>query len=123
MISSFIELNSPGSKLVIKEVNNRVLLISYFESSSGGIRSETITLGNSSEKLDFEIAFDGCSKTNTISTRDGKSIVTPFYNFERQRLPYVDFSNGYLKFTSFITGKGRYMDISIYNLNQIADRK
>ncbi len=75
---SFIELNSPGSKLVIKEVNNRVLLISYFESSSGGIRSETITLGgNSSEKLDFEIAFDGCSKTNTISTRDGKSIVTP----------------------------------------------
>jgi len=120
---SFIELNSPGSKLVIKEVNNRVLLISYFESSSGDIRSETITLGNSSEKLDFEIAFDGCSKTNTISTRDGKSIVTPFYNFERQRLPYVDFSNGYLKFTSFITGKGRYMDISIYNLNQIADRK
>lgn len=46
-----------------------------------------------------------------------------FFNFERQRLPYVDFSNGYLKFTPFITGKGRYTDINIYSISQRADRK
>lgn len=120
---SFVELNSPGSKLIIREINGRVVLKSYFESSSGGIGSETIFLGNTAGKLDFEITFDGCSKNNTISTKDGKSIVTPFYNFERQRLPYLDFSNGYIKFTSFLAGKGSSFDINIYNITQKADRK
>ena len=120
---SFVELNSPGSKMVIQEINNRVVLKSYFENSSGDIGYEAIFLGNTAEKLDFEITFDGCSKTNTISTKDGKSIVTGFYNFERQRLPYTDFSNGYLKFTSILAAKGRYMDVNIYSIAQRADRK
>lgn len=120
---SFIELNSPGSKLIIQGMNRKVLLKSYFGSSSGDLGSETIHIGNATEKLDFEITFDGCNKTNTISAKDGRSIVTPFFNFERQRLPYVDFSNGYLKFTPFITGKGKYTDINIYSINQRADRK
>jgi hypothetical protein len=120
---SFVELNSPGSKLVIQETNNRIILKSYFEISSDDIGSETIFLGNAAEKLDFEITFDGCSKTNTIFAKDGKCITTPFYNFERQRLPYIDFSNGYLKFTSFLAGKGGYFDVSIYRISQRADRK
>lgn len=120
---SFVELNSPGSRLIVREINNRVVLKSYFECASGDIESETIHIGNASEKLDFEILFDGCSKTNTISAKDGRSIVTPFYNFERQRLPYTDFSNGYLKFTSFIAGKGTYMDVNVYSISQKADRK
>lgn len=120
---SFVELNSPGSKMVIQEINNKVVLKSYFENFSGDIGSEAIFLGNAAEKLDFKITFDGYSKTNTISTKDGKSIVTSFYNFERQRLPYTDFSNGYLKFTSVLAAKGRYMDVNIYSINQRADRK
>ncbi|MHC1756845.1 MAG: hypothetical protein AB9861_15695 [Methanosarcina sp.] len=120
---SFIELNSPGSKLIIQEINKKVILKSYFESSSGDLGSETIYLGNTAEKLDFEITFDGCNRTNTISAKDGRSIVTPFYNFERQRLPYVDFSNGYIKFTAFIAGKGTYIDVNIYSIIQRADRK
>ncbi|AKB77151.1 hypothetical protein MSHOH_0668 [Methanosarcina horonobensis HB-1 = JCM 15518] len=122
-VHSFVELNSPGSKLVIQEINNRVILKSYFESSSGDIGFESIFLGNAAEKVDFEIVFDGCSKTNTVSTKDGKCITTPLYTFERQRLPYVDFSNGYLKFTSFLAGKGRYFDVNIYSIIQRADRK
>ncbi|WP_231593498.1 hypothetical protein [Methanosarcina siciliae] len=122
-LHSFVELNSPGSKLVIQEINDGTILKSYFESSSGDIGSEIIFLGDAAEKLDFEIMFDGCSKTNTIFAKDGKYIVTPFYNFERQRLPYIDFSNGYLKFTSFLTGKGRYLHVNIYRISQRADRK
>jgi hypothetical protein len=120
---NFVELNSPASKLIIQETESQILLKSYFESSSGNIGSETIHIGNAAEKLDFEILFDGYSKTNTIYTKDGRCITTPFYNFERQKLPYVDFSNGYIKFTSFIAGKGTYLDVNIYNINQIADRK
>ncbi|AKB23088.1 hypothetical protein MSWH1_2817 [Methanosarcina sp. WH1] len=120
---SFVELNSPGSKLVIQETNNRITLKSYYESSSGGIGSETIFMGNATEKLDFEIMFDGCGKTNTIFAKDGKYITTPFYNSERRQLPYIDFSNGYLKFTSFLAGKGRDFDVNIYRISQRADRK
>ncbi|MDQ1276478.1 MAG: hypothetical protein QG610_2056, partial [Euryarchaeota archaeon] len=120
---SFVELNSPGSKLIIQEINGRVVLKSYFENSSGNIGSETIFLGNTAKKLDFEITFDGRSKTNTISVKDGKSITTPFYNFKRQRLQYLDFSQGYIKFTSFLGGKGSSLDVNIYNITQKADRK
>ena len=74
-------------------------------------------------KSDFEIMFDGYNKTNTIYAKDGSCIVTPFYNLERQKLPYMDFSNGYIKFTAFIMGKGTYLDVDIYSINQTADRK
>jgi hypothetical protein len=120
---SFVELNSPGSKLIIQEINGRVVLKSYFEISSGGIGHETISLGYAAEKLDFDIIFDGCSKTNIISTKDGNSITTPFYNLERQRLPYLDFSGGYIKFTSFLAGKGTSLDVNIYSITQKAERK
>jgi hypothetical protein len=120
---SFVELNSPGSKLIIQEINGRVVLISYFENSSGGMGSETIVLGNKTEKLDFEITFDGRSKTNTISVKGGKSIKTPFCSFKRQKLQYLDFSQGYIKFTSFLGGKGSSFNVNIFNITQKADRK
>ncbi|MDR7665810.1 hypothetical protein RG963_08500 [Methanosarcina sp. Z-7115] len=120
---SFVELNSPGSKLTIQKINNNVILKSYFEDSSQDIRSETIYIGNAAEKSDFEIMFDGYNKTNTILAKDGNCIVTPFYNTDRQRLPYMDFSNGYIKFTSFILGKGTHLDVDIYSINQTANRK
>lgn len=120
---SFVELNSPGSKLIIQEINGRVVLKNYFEKSSCDMSSEAIFLGNTAEKLDFEITFDGHSKTNTISGKDGKSIKTPFYSFERQKLPYLDFSQGYIKFTSFLGGKGSSLDVIIYKISQRAERK
>lgn len=125
---SFIELNSPGSKLTIQKINNSIVLKSYFkdsseDDSSEDIRSETICIGNAAERSDFEITFDGCNKTNTICTKDGNCIVTPFYNTDRQRLPYIDFSNGYIKLTSFIMGKGTYLDVDVYSIKQTTDRK
>ena len=122
-LHSCVELNSPGSKLIIQERNNNTLLTSYFENSSGDIKSETICIGNATGKSDFEILFDGHNKTNTIYAKDGNYIVTPFYDLERQRLPYLDFSNGYLKFTTFIMGEGTYLDVDMYSINQKADRK
>jgi hypothetical protein len=120
---SFVEFKSPGSRLIIQEINNNTLLRSYFKNSSEDIKSETICIGNATEISDFEIMFDGYNKTNTIYAKDGNYIVTPFYSLERQRLPYVDFSNGYLKFTTFLMGKGTYLDIGIYSINQKANRK
>ncbi|MDQ1253385.1 MAG: hypothetical protein QG646_2552 [Euryarchaeota archaeon] len=120
---SCVEIKSPGSRLVIQGINNSVVLRSYFENSSKDIRSKSICIGNTTGKLDFEIIFDGYNKTNTICIKDGRNIETPFYSFERQRLPYVDFSNGYIKFTAFIMGKGTYMDVDIYRIDQKADRK
>jgi len=121
---SFVELNSPGSKLIIQKVDNdNVILRSYFKDFSEEIRSKTIRIGNAAEKFDFEIKFDGYNKTNTICTNDGNFIVTPFYSTDRQRLPYIDFSNGYIKFTSFIAGKGTYLDVDLYSIGQTADRK
>lgn len=120
---SFVELNSPGSKLIIQKINNSTILKSYFKDSSEDIRSETICIGNEAGRSDFEITFDGYNKTNTIYTKDGNCIVTPFYNTDRQKLPYIDFSNGYIKITSFIIGKGTYLDVDIYSINQTTDRK
>lgn len=120
---SFVELNSPGSKLILQKTNNNILLKSYYKDSSKDIKCESIYIGNTEEKPNFEIIFDGYNKKNTIITKDGNSIVTPFYNIDRQRLPYTDFSNGYLKFTSFLMGKGTHIDVEIYNINQIVDRQ
>ncbi|WP_240664329.1 hypothetical protein [Methanosarcina sp. MSH10X1] len=120
---SFVELNSPGSKLIIQKIGNDIILKSYFRVSSEDIRSENICIRSAAEKFDFKIKFDGHNKTNTIYTKDGNSIVTPFYNPDRQRLPYIDFSNGYIKLTSFITGRGTHLDVEIYRINQTADRK
>ena len=120
---SFVELDSPGSKLIIQEIDNKTVLKSYFKNVSGNIRSESICIGNAAEKSNFEIIFDGDNKINTIRTKNGSYIVTPFYSLDRQKLPYVDFSNGYIKFTSFVMGKGTYLDVSISNINQKADRK
>ena len=50
---SFVELNSPGSRLIIQEINNSAILKSYFKDSSGDIRSETIYIGNATEKIGF----------------------------------------------------------------------
>ncbi|RPJ78878.1 MAG: hypothetical protein EHM20_02835 [Alphaproteobacteria bacterium] len=120
---SFVELSSPGSKLIIQKINNDIILKSFFKASSEDIKSETICIGSAAEKSDFKIVFDGYDKTNTIYAKDGNSIITPFYNTDRQRLPYIDFSNGYIKFTSFVMGKGTYLDIDIYSINQTAARK
>jgi hypothetical protein len=122
-LHSCVELNSPGSKLIIQEGNNNTALTSYFKNSSGDIKSETICIGNARGKSNFEIRYDGYNKTNTICAKDGSRIATPFYDLERQRLPYADFSNGYLKFTTFLMGEGTYLDVEIYSINQEADRK
>src|SRR5690606_2956794 len=103
---SFVELNSPGSRMIILETDNKSILKSYYKNPSGELESKTISLGEADEKSGFEITFDGYNKTNTITVNDGTCIVTPFYDLERQNLPYVDFSNGYIKFTSFVIGRG-----------------
>ncbi|MGB9928181.1 MAG: hypothetical protein ACPK85_07210 [Methanosarcina sp.] len=118
---SFIELNTPGSKLIIQEINSKVLLKSLFKVSSTDIKSKTIDLGNPAEKINFKVLFDGDKKINTIYSEDGNYIETPFYDFERQKLPYADFSKGYIKFTPFPAGK--YLDFKIYSIIQRADRK
>ena len=120
---SFVELNTPGSKLILQKVNNNIILESYFKDSSENIRCESISIGKAAEKSDFEIIFDGYNKTNTILVKDGNCIVTPFYNTDRQRLPYVDVSNGYIKFTSFVLGKGTHLDLNIYSISQTSERK
>lgn len=120
---SFVELNTPGSKLIIQEINNSTVLESYFQIDSTNIGSKTISIGNAKEKLNFKIHFDGENKTNTIVAENDNRIITPFYNLDRQRLPYVDFSNGYMKFTSFILGKGTYLNLNISSITQKTDRK
>ena len=120
---SFVELDTPGSKMRIKEIDNKIALNSYFRTDSGNIDSKSIFIGNTKENFSFKIIFDGENKTNTICTEDGNYIITPFYNLERQKLPYVDFSNGYIKFTSFVMGGGTYLDVDIHSINQKADRK
>ncbi|TFH04211.1 MAG: hypothetical protein E4H06_03265, partial [Methanosarcina sp.] len=120
---SFVELNSPGSRLVIQEIEGKTLLKSYYRDSSGGTKYKKVILDDASEKANFKIIFDGYNKTNTIAVNDGTCIVTPFYDLERQKLPYVDFSNGYIKFTGFVIGKGTFLDVNIYSIDQYADRK
>ncbi|MHC1755120.1 MAG: hypothetical protein AB9861_06755 [Methanosarcina sp.] len=120
---SFIELDSPGSRLIIQEIEDQTLLKSYYRDSSGETKYEEIILGDASEKANFKVIFDGYNKTNTIYAQDGSSIITPFYNLDRQQLPYIDFSGGYIKFTSFIIGEGTYLNVDIYDINQTADRK
>ena len=120
---SFVELNSPGSRMIITEIGNKSILKSYYKSPSGELKYETIYLENAGERSDFKIIFDGFNKTNTIAVNDGTCIVTPFYDLERQKLPYVDFSNGYIKFTGFVIGKGTFLDVNIYSIDQYADRK
>lgn len=120
---SFVELNSPGSRLLIQEKKGQTLLKSYYRGASGELKYRKIILGDASEKDNFKIIFDGINKTNTIYAQDGSSIVTPFYNLDRQQLPYIDFSNGYIKFTAFILGEGTYFDVDVYSINQTAERE
>ncbi|WP_229392304.1 hypothetical protein [Methanosarcina sp. DH2] len=120
---SFIELDSPGSRLIIQEIEGQVILKSYYRDSSGETEYEKVILGDASEKANFKIIFDGYNKTNIIYAQDGSSIITPFYDLDRQQLPYIDFSSGYIKFTSFIIGEGTCLNVDIYNINQTADRK
>ena len=120
---SFVELDGPGSRLIIQERDDQTLLKSYYRDSSGETKCEKVILSNASEKANFKIIFDGYNKTNTIYAQDGSYIVTPYYNLDRQKLPYIDFSSGYIKFTAFILGEGTYLDIDIYNINQTAERK
>jgi hypothetical protein len=119
---SYVELYSPGSKLVIYKINNNTVLRSYFQTISGSMKSKAITVSNT-DKLNLKIIFDGENKTNTIIAEDGTYISTPFYKFDRQKLPYIDFSNGYIKFVSFINGNGTYIDVNFSSINQKADRK
>jgi len=120
---SFVELNSPGSRLLIQESDGKTLLKSYYRDSSGELKYQKIILGDASEKANFKIMFDGNNETNTIYAQDGSSIVTPFYNLDRQQLPYIDFSGGYIKLTAFILGEGTYFDVDLYSINQTAERK
>ena len=86
------------------------------------LKSKTITVNNN-EKLNLKILFDGENKTNTISAENSGYIVTPFYKLNRQYLPYIDFSNGYIKFVSFVNGNGTYIDVNFSSIKQTADRK
>jgi hypothetical protein len=120
---SFVELDTPGSKLLFQDIGNDTILKSFYQDDSGNVRSKTIFIGDAEEKSNFEVVFDGEHKTNTIYAENGNYMVTPFYNLERQKLPYVDFSNGYLKFTPFVLGAGKYIDVNISSISQKADRK
>ena len=62
---SFIEIIGPGSKIIIKEIDNTTILNSYYRNSSGGLDSKIISLSNASEISKFNIIFDGYNKTNT----------------------------------------------------------
>ena len=119
---NYVELDSPGSKLIIQKIDNNTALKSYFQTDSMSMKSKTITISNA-DKSNFKIIFDGENKTNTIVAENGSYIITPFYDLYRQKLPYIDFSNGYIKFVSFIKGKGTYLDVNISSINQKADRK
>ena len=120
---SYLELYSPGSKLVIRKTdNNSIVLKSYYQNVSGSMKSKTITINNN-DKLNLKILFDGENKTNTISAENSDYIVTPFYKLNRQYLPYIDFSNGYIKFVSFVNGNGTYIDVNFSSIKQTADRK
>jgi hypothetical protein len=119
---SFVELDSPGSKLTIQKMDNNTVLKSYFQTDSGNMESKTMVIVNA-DKSDFKIIFDGENKTNTIVTENGSYMVTPFYDLDRQKLPYIDFSNGYIKFVSVVIGKGTYLDVNISSINQKAERK
>ena len=119
---SYVELDSPGSKLIIHKIDSNTILKSYFQTDSSSLKSKTITISNA-DKSHFKIIFDGENKTNTIVAENGCYIITPFYDLYRQKLPYIDFSNGYIKFVSFIKGKGTYLDVNFSSINQKADRK
>jgi len=119
---NYIEVYSPGSKLVIRKIDDNTVLKSYFQDASGNMKSKTITIGNA-DKSNLKIIFDGENKTNTIVAEDGSSITTPFCKLDRQELPYTDFSNGYIKFISFINGNGKYLNIDFSSITQKADRK
>ena len=120
---SFVELDTPGSKMLFQDIGNDTILKSFFQDDSGNVRSKTIFIGDAEEKANFEVVFDGENKTNTIYAENGNNMVTPFYNLERQKLPYVDFSNGYIKFTPFVLGEGKYIDINVSSISQNAGRK
>ena len=119
---SYLEFYSPGSKLVIRKIDNNTVLRSYFQNVSGSMKSKTITISNA-DKSNLKIIFDGENKTNTIVAENGSYIITPFYKLNRQQLPYIDFSNGYIKFVSFINGNGTYLNVNFSSINQKADRK
>lgn len=120
---SFVEFNTPGSKMLFQDIGNDTILKSFFQDDSGNVQSKTIFIGDANAKSNFEVVFDGENKTNTIYAENGGSIVTPFYNLDRQKLPYVDFSNGYIKFTPFVLGGGKYIDINVSSISQKAGRK
>lgn len=120
---SFVELDTPGSKMLFQDIGNDTILKSFFQDNSGNVLSKTIFVGNADEKSNFEVVFDGENKTNTIVAGNGNSMVTPFYNLDRQKLPYVDFSNGYIKFTPFVLGEGKFIDINVSGISQKAGRK
>lgn len=120
---SFVELNTPGSKMLFQDIGNDTILKSFFQDDSGNVQSKTIFIGDANAKSNFEVVFDGENKTNTIYAENGDSMVTPFYNLDRQKLPYVDFSNGYIKFTPFILGGGKFIDINVSSISQKAGRK
>lgn len=119
---SFVELQSPGSKLIIHRIDNNTKLTSYFQTNPSTIECKSLPIGNS-RKSNLKIIFDGENKTNTIISENGSYIITPFYNINRQTLPYTDFSNGYIKFVPYIIGKGTYLGINISSIDQRVDRK
>jgi hypothetical protein len=119
---NYLEFYSPGSKLVIRKLDNNTILRSYFQNVSGNMESKTITISNV-DKLNLKVSFDGENKTNTITAEDGSYIITPFSKVNRQTLPYIDFSNGYIKFISFVSGNGTYIDVNFSSIKQTAARK
>lgn len=120
---SFIEMISPGSRLIIQEIDNNIVLKSYYQNSKGDLSSKIISIGDTTEISKFNIIFDGDNKTNTIYTNNSNYIITPYYDLDRQKLPYVDFSSGYIKITNYVIGQGTYLDVNIHQIVQTSDRK
>lgn len=48
---SFIEITSPGSKLIIQEIDNNMVLKSYYKNSAGDMNYKIISIGNATEIL------------------------------------------------------------------------
>lgn len=121
---NFVQIDSPGAIIRYSKIdNNTVLLRSYYQkSTSGSLSFKDLQIPNINEDSTFSIYFDGLNKTNTISYGNNYSITTPFFDFERQNLPYTDFSNGWIKFTHHIPTNGKSIDTNIIMVNQSVER-
>jgi hypothetical protein len=120
---NFIKINSPGANISYQILDDKTIVLkSYYQNNhSESKKFKKLLIENFNACTTFDIYFDGFKKMNTIYY--GKQFIeTPFYNLDRQNLPYPDFSNGWIKFTNYIVGSGKFIDVKIIEITQTAER-